>query len=110
MGAEQVAVAGGPPPPRQGEARPGPPETVGRRDREPTTEWRLTMRNIFKGLWQDESGAASAEYALILATVAFGIAVAVTDRAPQIGHAIDADGTALHAGTARPSNTFPHLA
>src|SRR3546814_8780509 len=41
--------AGGPPPPRQGEARPGPPETVGRRDREPTKEWRLTMRNFFKG-------------------------------------------------------------
>src|SRR3546814_12681410 len=62
MGAEQVAVAGGPPPPRQGEARPGPPETVGRRDREPTKEWRLTMRTFFKGLWQDESGTAAAAY------------------------------------------------
>src|SRR3546814_17611440 len=59
--AEQVAVAGGPPPPRQGEARPGPPETVGRRDRETTKEWRLTMRNFFKGLWQAMSRADGAD-------------------------------------------------
>src|SRR3546814_18441052 len=77
MGAEQVAVAGGPPPPRQGDARPGPPETVGRRDREPTQEWRLNLRNFFQGLWQAESGAAAAESAHILALVAVGITVAV---------------------------------
>src|SRR3546814_4682419 len=102
MGAEQVAVAGGPPPPRQGEARPGPPETVGRRDREPTKEWRLTMRNFFKVLWQDESGAAAAEYALILAIVAVGIAVAVTALGTQIGTAIDAACQAINGGTACP--------
>ncbi|WP_193370756.1 Flp family type IVb pilin [Pelagibius marinus] len=34
------------------------------------------MRNFLKALWADESGAAGAEYALILAIVAIGIAVA----------------------------------
>ena len=34
------------------------------------------MRKFFIDLWKDEDGAAAAEYALILAIVAAGIAVA----------------------------------
>ena len=34
------------------------------------------MRNFLMGLWKDESGAAAAEYALILALIAVGIGVA----------------------------------
>ena len=34
------------------------------------------MRNFLKGLWQDESGASAAEYALLLALIAVGIGVA----------------------------------
>ncbi|HEY9539535.1 MAG TPA: Flp family type IVb pilin [Kiloniellaceae bacterium] len=60
------------------------------------------MRNFFKGLWQDESGAAAAEYALILAIVAVGIAVAVTALGTQIGTAIDAACQAINGGTACP--------
>lgn len=47
------------------------------------------MRNFFKGLWQDESGAAAAEYALILAIVAVGIAVSMGLLADEIKLAID---------------------
>ena len=42
------------------------------------------MRNFFKGLWQDESGAAAAEYALILAIVAVGIATTAIALGDQI--------------------------
>jgi pilus assembly protein Flp/PilA len=34
------------------------------------------MRNFLMGLWKDESGAAAAEYALILALIAVGIGIA----------------------------------
>ena len=34
------------------------------------------MRNFLKGLWQDESGASAAEYALLLALIAVGIGTA----------------------------------
>lgn len=73
-------------------------ETVGRRDREPTKEWRLTMRNFFKGLWQDESGAAAAEYALILAIVAVGISAAVGLLGTEINTAITAAKDAIANG------------
>lgn len=36
----------------------------------------MTMTKIIKALWNDESGASAAEYALILAIVGTGIAVA----------------------------------
>ena len=47
------------------------------------------MRNFFKGLWKDESGAAAAEYALILAIVAVGIAVAAGNLGTEITGAIN---------------------
>jgi pilus assembly protein Flp/PilA len=61
-----------------------------------------TMRNFLKGLWQDESGAAAAEYALILAIIAIGIALAASNLGVAVSGAIqDAsdciDGTALPA-------------
>lgn len=36
----------------------------------------VTMRKFLKTLWADESGAAAAEYALLLALIAVGIATA----------------------------------
>jgi pilus assembly protein Flp/PilA len=48
-----------------------------------------TMRNFLKGLWQDESGASAAEYALILAVVAGVIAIAAGGLATAIGGAMD---------------------
>src|SRR3546814_5122425 len=79
MGAGQVARCRRHAVTAPSEARPGPRGNVGRRVREPTKEWRRTMRNFLKGLWQDESGAAAAEYALILAVIAVGIAVIAGD-------------------------------
>jgi pilus assembly protein Flp/PilA len=46
------------------------------------------MRNILVSFIRDESGAAAAEYALILAIVAAGIAVAVTALGTSISTAI----------------------
>jgi len=56
------------------------------------------MRNFMKNLWQDESGAAAAEYALILAIIGTGIAAASIVLGTAIDGAITAaseciDGT-----------------
>ena len=45
------------------------------------------MRNFLTSLWKDESGAAAAEYALILAVIAVGIAAG----AGLLGTAIDTE-------------------
>ncbi len=47
------------------------------------------MRNIIKSFIRDESGAAAAEYALILAIVGAGIALAVTNLGKAISTAIN---------------------
>jgi len=46
------------------------------------------MRNFLKSFIRDESGAAAAEYALILAIVGAGIAFAVTNLGSAISTAI----------------------
>jgi pilus assembly protein Flp/PilA len=46
------------------------------------------MRNFLKSFLRDESGAAAAEYALILAIVGAGIALAVTNLGGAISTAI----------------------
>jgi pilus assembly protein Flp/PilA len=48
------------------------------------------MRNIIQSFIRDESGAAAAEYALILAIVGAGIALAVTNLGTAISTAINA--------------------
>jgi len=47
------------------------------------------MRNFLKGLWQDESGASAAEYALLLALIAVGIGTAAAGLGTVIEGAID---------------------
>ena len=47
------------------------------------------MRNFLKSFLRDESGAAAAEYALILAIVGAGIALAVTNLGTAISTAIN---------------------
>lgn len=47
------------------------------------------MRNFFMGLWRDESGAAAAEYALILAIVGVGIAAGAAGLGDEIVGAMD---------------------
>src|SRR3546814_2703362 len=95
MGAGQVARCRRHAVTAPSEARPGPPRSVGRRVREPTKEWRKTMRNFLKGLWQDESGAAAAEYALILAIVGAGIAAAALLLGTTISTAMNDAGTCI---------------
>ena len=52
--------------------------------------WSLAMREIFKSFLKDESGAAAAEYALILAIVGAGIAAAALGLGQAIVGAINA--------------------
>ena len=47
------------------------------------------MRNFLSSFIRDESGAAAAEYALILAIVGAGIAVAATNLGTAISSAIN---------------------
>ncbi len=47
------------------------------------------MRKFLIDLWQDESGAAGAEYALILAIVAAGIALAADNLGVAVSGAMD---------------------
>lgn len=56
------------------------------------------MRNFFKGLWKDDSGAAAAEYALILAVIAVGIALVAIALGDNIQEAIQLACTAVNGG------------
>jgi pilus assembly protein Flp/PilA len=49
----------------------------------------LNMRNFLKSFLRDESGAAAAEYALILAIVGAGIALAAQNLGTAISSAIN---------------------
>lgn len=57
---------------------------------------------FFKNLWNDQSGASAAEYALILAIVGTGIAVASFTLGNSISTAM---GEASNCITRTPSNT-----
>lgn len=56
---------------------------------------------FFKTLWNDQSGASAAEYALILAIVGTGIAVAAFGLGGAIGTAMNNAKDCINA----PSNT-----
>lgn len=47
------------------------------------------MTRIIKALWNDESGASAAEYALILAIVGSVIAIAAIGLSDAIGNAME---------------------
>ena len=49
----------------------------------------------FLGYWKDETGAAAAEYALILAIVGAGIAAAAIFLGANIANAINGAGTEI---------------
>jgi pilus assembly protein Flp/PilA len=52
-------------------------------------QWGFDMRNFIKSFIRDESGAAAAEYALILAIVGAGIALAASNLGKAISSAIN---------------------
>jgi pilus assembly protein Flp/PilA len=52
-------------------------------------QWGFDMRNFLSSFIRDESGAAAAEYALILAIVGAGIAVAAKNLGTAISSAIN---------------------
>ena len=52
-------------------------------------QWGYDMRNFIKSFIRDESGAAAAEYALILAIVGAGIALAASNLGKAISSAIN---------------------
>jgi len=55
----------------------------------------IPMRNFLNAFLRDESGAAAAEYALILAIVGAGIAYAATQLGTAISTAINTAQTAI---------------
>jgi len=55
---------------------------------------------FIKNFLRDESGASAAEYALILAIVGSGIAVAAVALGGSISGAMDEAGDCIEAGTA----------
>jgi pilus assembly protein Flp/PilA len=57
----------------------------------------MTMKMIAK-LWNDESGASAAEYALILAIVGTGIAVAMTGLGNAIKNEVNTAKTCIEGG------------
>lgn len=54
---------------------------------------------FFKNLWNDQSGASAAEYALILAIVGTGIAVAAWNLGDAISGAMDNAKTCIESGS-----------
>jgi pilus assembly protein Flp/PilA len=52
-------------------------------------QWGYDMREFIKSFIRDESGAAAAEYALILAIVGAGIALAASNLGKAISSAIN---------------------
>lgn len=54
----------------------------------------------FLNMLKDDSGASAAEYALILAIVGTGIAVAALYLGDQIGAAVNGAGTCINAPSA----------
>lgn len=56
--------------------------------------------NIIKKLWNDESGASAAEYALILALVGTGIALAAYNLGGAIGNEMDDAKSCIESGNA----------
>jgi pilus assembly protein Flp/PilA len=59
------------------------------------------MSNLLTRIWRDESGASAAEYALILAIVGTGIAIAAITLGGEIGGAMNdaAECIATQGGT-----------
>lgn len=54
--------------------------------------------NIIKQLWNDESGASAAEYALILAIVGTGIALAAFNLGESISGAMNTATDCIESG------------
>ena len=52
---------------------------------------------FFKNLWNDQSGASAAEYALILAIVGTGIAIAAWNLGESISGAMDNAGNCIES-------------
>jgi pilus assembly protein Flp/PilA len=57
------------------------------------------MSKILISLWNDDRGAAAAEYAMILAIIGSGIAAAALGLGNAIGGALDKAGNAISAIT-----------
>jgi pilus assembly protein Flp/PilA len=55
------------------------------------------MKSLLKNFWEDQSGAAAAEYALILAIVGSGLAVAALFLGNSVGNALKTAGNKIAA-------------
>jgi len=55
------------------------------------------MKSLLKHFWEDQSGAAAAEYALILAIVGSGLAVAALFLGNSVGNALKTAGNKIAA-------------
>ena len=70
-----------------------------RRLRESVPEQKGTTMNTVRKLWNDESGASAAEYALILAIVGTGIVAAAIFLGDSIAGAMSEAGTCIATPT-----------
>jgi len=57
------------------------------------------MRNFLKYMWNDQSGASAAEYALILAIVGTGIALAAVVLGGSISNAMNGASNCISANS-----------
>ncbi|WP_246604789.1 Flp family type IVb pilin [Aquisediminimonas sediminicola] len=58
------------------------------------------MKNFLKNMWNDQSGASAAEYALILAIVGTGIALAAVVLGGSIANAMNKSSNCISADSA----------
>lgn len=56
------------------------------------------MNKFLTRFWREESGAAAAEYALLLAIIAAGLAVAAGTLGSEISEAMDEAATCIDLG------------
>ena len=61
------------------------------------------MTKFLTGFWREEDGAAAAEYALLLAIIAAGLAVSAGVLGTAISNALE-DGADCIDGTVTPAN------
>ena len=59
-------------------------------------EWKESTMKTFVRMLKDESGASAAEYALILAIIGTGIALAAIYLGGQITHAMNSAGSCIN--------------
>ena len=62
-------------------------------------EFRRRLEDVLNAFWADETGVAGVEYALLLAVIGVGLAVAATTLGTAITNAVGNTSDCINAGT-----------